>query len=124
MRTLNTIIPNRNQISSILQFISFAAVTLFAWQFLPLFLKNINPTIGLLDEGIWQLLLFSIITFLVLLCCCVFLFGVFWRWLNLPGIGRMVLQFKNLQLWEQFAFYWASFALLFVGSLCCLIAVF
>ncbi|RYF25069.1 MAG: M56 family metallopeptidase, partial [Flavobacteriales bacterium] len=37
------------------------------WQTLPLLLQQLSPEVGLLDNGIWQLLLFGIISFIIML---------------------------------------------------------
>jgi hypothetical protein len=41
----------------------------------------------------------------------------------LPTLGYMVSQFKQLLLWQQLGFYWASFALLLWAAVGVLSAV-
>ncbi|RYD96422.1 MAG: hypothetical protein EOP54_13770 [Sphingobacteriales bacterium] len=94
------------------------------WQALPLLLQQLMPEVGLLDNGIWQLLLFAFISYLIMLGICMLLFTWLLKWFGLPQINTMVSQFKALTSWQQFVLYWASFALLFLGSLLSLAAIF
>jgi hypothetical protein len=94
------------------------------WYFLPRIVQVIDTTAGVIDVGVWQLLLFGIIAFIALLglCCGVFYFII--GCLGLPNINSMVSQFQRLTLWQQFALYLALFALLFLAGVLSLIAVF
>lgn len=94
------------------------------WQLLPIFLTIGDATVGMVDAGIWQLLLFGLITWLLLVLLSVSLFGLFLRKLALPSISNMVSQFNDLSSWYQLGFYWASFALLLLAGVGCLAAVF
>jgi hypothetical protein len=99
-------------------------IVYFLWQLLPYILTEINPTVGLLDESVWQLLLFAIVCFLLMLALCLLLFSLFLAGSGLPLISTLVSQFKTLNLWQQIILYWASFALLLLGAVCSLAAVF
>lgn len=124
MKTLSLIYPrvvaNRNWLPFSVAVLS---LVLF-WQMLPLLLQGDDSAAGLVDGGIWQLLLFGIIAFFSLLVITAMLFKWLLALLALPTINTMVSQFKNLQLWQQFVLYWALFALLFLGGLLSLMAIF
>ncbi|TKC03481.1 hypothetical protein [Pedobacter cryotolerans] len=124
MKTLKLIIPSGILNKQTIAFALGAIILLLLWQILPQLLHHIAPQTGLLDAGIWQLLLFTMISFLLLLSSCIWLFNGLINLWQLTPIHTMVLQVKNLQLWQQFVLYWASFALLFLGSLLSLTAIF
>ena len=86
--------------------------------------QEYNPGMGVPDAGIWQLSLFSACNFLGFTALAWWLLQRLWRALGLPAPQQMVSQFKKLDLWQQFAFFWASFALLLWAALQCLTAVF
>lgn len=87
-------------------------------------LQELQPTMGVLDAGIWQLITLSALCFLGLSALAWWLLQRAWVSLGLPGIQTMVSQFKHLTLWQQFALYWASFALLLLAAVLSLVAVF
>ena len=124
MKTLKLLWPSviGQKIALHLFFVSTLAMII--WHTLPFLLQFNNPTVGLVDGGLWQLLLFSIISFLLLLVVSFLLFRWLLAQLAFPTFKTMVLQFNNLTLWQQYVGYWASFALLFAGALLSLAAVF
>ncbi|WP_156166743.1 hypothetical protein [Pedobacter sp. BMA] len=97
---------------------------ILAYQLAPLFAGFFNNTTAVLDAAVWQLLLFSILTFMALLTISWFLLYASWSTLGLPNIHFMVLQFKDLSSWKQLSFYYACFALLFLGAVACVAAIF
>lgn len=124
MKTLNYNLPTFSIPNKELVNIASAFVLILIWITLPKLLVLWQPTVGLLDSGIWQLLLFSIIAFIGMLTLCWWLLHHYWQSLQLPELSNMVLQFKTLTSWQQISFYWASFALLFLGGLLSLAAIF
>jgi hypothetical protein len=124
MKTLKMMSPAATWNKQILLVVIILLSVAVSWQILPFMLKSINAEVGLLDHGIWQLLLFAFISFMVMISISILLFSWLLNCLGLPQINTMVLQVKNLQLWQQFVLYWASFALLFFGSLLSLTAIF
>ncbi|TCC94197.1 hypothetical protein EZ428_05305 [Pedobacter frigiditerrae] len=124
MKTLKITSPSGTLNKHILPFVAILLAAAVSWQGLPFLLTSLNTEVGLLDNGIWQLLLFALISFLLLLGISILLFRWLLSWLGLPTINMMVLQFKNLQLWQRFVLYWALFALLFLGGLLSLAAIF
>jgi hypothetical protein len=87
-------------------------------------LQEMQPTFGVLESGVWQLLLLGILSFLGLTALAWWLLQRAWASLGLPKIKTMVSQFKTLTICQQFAFYWASFALLLLAGVLSLAAVF
>ncbi|MES2653377.1 MAG: hypothetical protein V4663_16675 [Bacteroidota bacterium] len=83
-----------------------------------------DQTIGLLDAGIWQLVVLSTLCFMGLSSLSWWLLQKAWVSLGLPKIEMMVSHFKTLTICQQFAFYWASFALLLLAAVLSLVAVF
>ncbi|UKT63260.1 hypothetical protein [Pedobacter mucosus] len=104
------------------QFLFIFLITLI-WFYLPSAIRFFEPTAGLLDMGIWQLILLSMICFISLLSISWWLLHHFWLSLELPNIHFMVSHFKNLTSWQQLGFYWASFALLVLAGVGTLAAV-
>jgi hypothetical protein len=109
--------------SSIICFFFFLFLYM-AWKVMPLLLSANYPTVGLVDAGIWQLLLFATICFVALLSLCILLLKFFLATLALPSFPTMVSQLNHLTSWQQLRLYWASFALLFLGALLSLAAIF
>ena len=68
-------------------------------------LQQLNPSIGVLDFSIWQLVVVSIVSFMGLASLSWWLLKRAWAQLSLPAIEHMVLHFKELTLWQQFICY-------------------
>lgn len=96
---------------------------LLSWFFLPGLLHQIDETAGNVDQSIWLLVVLSLIGFLLICGLCWWMLRYFWMILELPSIDKMVSQFKFLPLWQQLSFYYASFALLLLAAMGCLIAI-
>ena len=88
-----------------------------SWLAAPGLIRLQDPTMGAVDPSIWLLLLFSLISFLLLLGLCSWLLHILWRALALPDWNNMVLHFKDLQTWQQLSFCWLSFALLLSAAI-------
>ena len=97
---------------------------ILVYQLIPTVLSHFEPGTAVLDGAIWQLLAFSFITFLSILIISWYLLHFVWNRLSLPGSVFMVSQFKTLSPWQQLSFYYASFALLILAAVGCLVAVF
>lgn len=93
------------------------------WFFVPGFLNRYDAQAGFIDQNILLLMVLSVICFLGLLGLCWWLLDRFWRGIGLPGVGLMVLQFKDLELWMQLGFYLCSFALLLLAAVGCMMAI-
>ncbi|WP_442587776.1 hypothetical protein ACSBL2_17160 [Pedobacter sp. AW31-3R] len=93
------------------------------WFYMPLLLNGIDKTAGGVDQGIWLVILISLISFLMVCALCWWLLQRFWMILQLPSLELMVSKFKYLPLWQQLIFFYASFALLLLAALGCLIAI-
>ena len=96
---------------------------LICWFTGPLVLRNIDGTAGSVDQGIWLLVILSLISFMLVAGLCWWLLQRFWLMAGLPAFSLMVSQFKTLPLWQQLGFYWASFALLLLAASICLSAI-
>ena len=90
---------------------------LLIWPLLQRLVLWSDPTIGFVDPNIWLLLLFSLISFVVVLVLSWWLLKSGWQLLQLPGISQLVSQFKTLASWQQLSFFLASFALLLLVAL-------
>ncbi|WP_316786255.1 hypothetical protein [Pedobacter frigiditerrae] len=123
MKTLDYNIPGYQLSNKTITNSAMVFVLLLLWFTLPKLLSIWQPTVGLLDEGIWQLILLSIISFMGIVALCWWLLHHYWQNLGLPQLNNLVLQFKTLTSWQQISFYWASFALLLVTAMGCLVAV-
>ncbi|RZK80549.1 MAG: hypothetical protein EOO92_07465 [Pedobacter sp.] len=82
-----------------------------------------DNTAAVIDQSIWMLILLSIISFLMVMGISWWLFNRFLFNMGLPAVGHLVLQFKDLQLWQQLGFYYASFALLVLAGVGALSAI-
>ncbi|WP_316770981.1 hypothetical protein [Pedobacter frigiditerrae] len=98
-------------------------VLILIWITLPKLLAHWQPNVGLLDAGIWQLILLSTVSFMGMVALCWWLLNHYWQNLGLPALKNLVSQFKTLTSWQQIGFYWASFALLLLTAMGCLVAV-
>lgn len=96
---------------------------LLLWLLMPDFIRQYDPTSGGVDPAIWLLILLGILAFLMAIALSWWLLQRFWLNLGLPNLGLMVLQFKNLALWQQLGFYWLSFALLLLVCTMCIAAI-
>lgn len=98
-------------------------ILLLLWYFVPSWLHLVDETVGSVDQSIWLLILLSLISFLLLSALVWWLLKKSWARLKLPSIGLMVSHFNNLTPWQQLSFYWASYALLLLAALGCMIAI-
>ncbi|MFD1630560.1 hypothetical protein [Pseudopedobacter beijingensis] len=101
----------------------FFSMLLLLWWSAPLWVYRVDSTIGLVDQGIWYLIVLAILVFMLLLALCWWLLEHFLHTLGLPDIYAMVSQIKILSIWQQLVFYWASFALLLSTAIACLVAI-
>ncbi|MNL58094.1 hypothetical protein D3C87_1817040 [compost metagenome] len=76
-----------------------------------------------INQSIPLMVVLSLITFLLLLELSWWLLQRFWMRVGLPGMDKMVLQFEDLQVWQKLVFLWASFALVLLVGLGCIMAV-
>ena len=96
---------------------------LLCWFFLPGLLHQIDETAGNVDQSIWLLVVLSLIGFMLICGLCWWMLKYFWMILELPSIDKMVSQVKFLPLGQQLSFYYASFALLLLAAMGCLLAI-
>jgi hypothetical protein len=87
------------------------------------FIVSKDPSEGFIGPNIWLMALMALTLFMTIVALCWWLLQKFWMSLGLPGLGNMVLQFRQLTLWQQLGFYWASFGLLLLAGVGALVAV-
>ncbi|WP_316813236.1 hypothetical protein [Pedobacter heparinus] len=119
MKTLSLRIPVGIPVQKIESYL-VALILLLVWFTAPEFM---DATTGYIDPSIWLLVLLAMISFLIMLALCWWLLKRFWVSMGLPDLGEMVLQFKELMLWEQLKFVLCLFALLLLGAIGALIAI-
>ena len=93
------------------------------WGVSPELVRLVDSTAGYVDQSIWLLVVLSLISFMMVVGLCWWLLQRFWTSMGLPRIGRMVMGFKDLEVWVQLGFYLACFALLVFAAVGCLAAV-
>lgn len=98
-------------------------ILLMVWIYGPGYLRFADGTAGAVDQSILLLILLSIMVFLFVLGLCWWLMLRFTQMVGLPSINNLVSKFYFLELWQQYAFYWLSFALLVLGSLMAIMAI-
>ena len=121
---------NRNKLASLQPIFNIHPVILsllilgVLYQSLPFWIYHTDPTAALPDAGIWSLLFIALISFLILLLLSGYLFKASLQELGLPHLSSLVLKFQTLTLWQQYIFYWASFALVLLTAVGCVAAIF
>lgn len=96
---------------------------LWLWPFGQQLIMSLDVNAGYIDPGIWLLLLLSVIAFLIMVGLSFLLLQWLWKGLGLPKIDIMVLQIKNMELWQQLGLLWACFVSLLFAGVGCLIAI-
>lgn len=98
-------------------------ILMLIWYSVPKVFAIFDSTIGTIDQSIWMLVVLSFICSLMTVGLSWFLLKWTWSSLGLPVLRVMVLQFKDLELWIQLGFFFASFCLLVLAGTGALIAV-
>jgi len=93
------------------------------WGVSPQLVQLADSTAGYIDQSIWLLVMLGLISFMMVTGLCWWLLNRFWISMGLPQIGRMVMEFKEMELWVQLGFYLGCFALLLFAAVGCLAAV-
>ncbi|RZK54557.1 MAG: hypothetical protein EOO87_10140, partial [Pedobacter sp.] len=100
MKTQNLIIP-RWKISPIVgKVVLMLAIAVITLILSPLLIRALDEYAGLLDAGVWQLLLFTCISFLTMLSLSLLVFNSLISLAGLPTINMMVSQFKMFNSWQ------------------------
>ena len=102
---------------------SLLAVLLLLWWTAPFWLRRVDQTVGLVDSGVWMLVLLAIVAFILLTALSAFLLHSILATLGLPSVVAMVEHFRKLDLWQQMLLYWGSYALLLLAAIGCLMAI-
>lgn len=121
MKTLTSdiqkVIPN---VETLLKLSTFA---LLFWLAASSFRQGFSSTAALIDPAIFQVIGLAILTWALLLVVTAWLFRVIYHKLHPAAGWNFVTQFNVLLPWQQFAFYWACYALLLCSATGCLIAI-
>lgn len=96
---------------------------LLLWPLLQRVIQFGDETVGYLDPNIWLLILLSFITFLMMVSWVWWFLYRYWVTFGLPTVRNMVLEFNELELWQQLGFFYLWFALLLMAGVGCLIAI-
>lgn len=97
-------------------------VLMMLWSVVTHFFSSEEFSAGI-NKSVPIMIVIGLITFLILLYLSWWLLERFWERVGLPGIGTMVVQYKEMLIWQQLGFYWLSFALVLLAGLGCLAAV-
>ncbi|MBB5436506.1 hypothetical protein HDC92_000170 [Pedobacter sp. AK017] len=97
-------------------------VLMLLWSVITNVFSSAEMSAGI-NQSVPLMVVLSLITFLLLLELSWWLLNRLWQRVGLPGIDSMVLHYKEMELWKQIAFFWASFALVLLVGLGCLAAV-
>jgi hypothetical protein len=116
---LNTQVTSWKGLGSVVVFF----LLLVLWFYGPLLLHRIDGTAGSVDQGIWLLIILSLISFMLITALCWWLLQRFWLMTGLPPLRKLVLRFNTLLLWQQLGFYWLSFVSLLLAAMASLIAI-
>jgi hypothetical protein len=95
-------------------------ILVLSWITLQRIIQSGDVSVGVIDPSIWLLFLLSLICFVTVTGLSFWMLKRFAVVMGLPAVGKLIVQFNSLELWQQLGFYWASFALLLlagVGSL-------
>ncbi|MCD0489790.1 hypothetical protein LPB86_16220 [Pedobacter sp. MC2016-14] len=83
--------------------------------------ENPNALVGEMDS--WLYVLQGLIVFLVVVPLSWWLLQRFWTELKLPSVDSLTVNFNEMELWQKLGFYFASFAVLLLSAVGCLIAM-
>ncbi|MGY4383408.1 putative membrane protein YkgB [Pedobacter sp. UYP24] len=123
MRLISLKLPETKAGMKKLESYLLGVIIFLVWYTAPKLLAVFDSTIGVIDQSIWMLVLLSMISFMLTVGTAWWLLKWCWKALGLPSINIMVLHFKELELWQQLGFYYASFSLLLLAAIGALAAV-
>ena len=96
---------------------------ILVWFTFPVYIHQADPNAGTVDQGIWMLVILSLIVFLLILALCWWLLQHYWGQLGLPDLQHILSQFKTLSSWQQIIFFWVSFVSLLLAAEVCLLSI-
>ena len=96
---------------------------ILVWFTFPVYIHQADPNAGTVDQGIWMLVILSLIVFLLILAICWWLQQLYWELLGLPHLNSLISLFNTLTTWQQLHFFWLSFVSLLLAALGCLAAI-
>ena len=110
---------NVEMVKAVLLFV----ILLLLWPIVQHVISNNDVTAGYVDPSILVLIVLAMICFLGLLGVAWYLVRWFFRVMDLPDLGIMVLRFNEMELWVQLGFYFGCFALAVLAGVGCLMAI-
>ncbi|MEJ7558682.1 MAG: hypothetical protein WKF66_10275 [Pedobacter sp.] len=111
------------QIIELLKPVLVLIILILAWPLVQMLLFTSDQTTGYVDPSILILIVLSLICFIGMVGLSGWLFIKALKSVGLPIIGNMVSQFNTMAVWQQIGFYYASYALLLLAGVGCLVAV-
>ncbi|SMD08218.1 hypothetical protein [Pedobacter africanus] len=119
MRTLSLKMPAKSRIEQYLLMV----IGLLLWFTAPKLMQFADETTGVIDQSIWLLVLLAALSFMLMTGLCWWLLQRFWLYMGLPELNVLIMDFKQMELWQQLSFWLASFALLLLAGIGALVAV-
>ncbi|MES2826710.1 MAG: hypothetical protein V4687_01080 [Bacteroidota bacterium] len=86
-------------------------------------LQKIDPAAGYVDPSMLSLVIIGMFCFQLIFSLSLWIHKKFWSAIGLPDDYNFLSHFKQLSSCQQFVFYFASFALLVLAAVGCLIAI-
>ncbi|MCD0489706.1 hypothetical protein LPB86_15800 [Pedobacter sp. MC2016-14] len=84
----------------------------------------VNNPQALVGEGdTWLYMLQSMLAFFTVVPLCWWFLQRFWKELGLMPLTGLIIHFNDMELWQKLGFYFASFAVLLLSAVGCLIAI-
>ena len=123
MNELSFITPFKGRSFKSIEGYLLGTILVLTWFTVPRLLRYFDSTVGVVDQSIWMLVVLSLLSFLMVVGMSWYMVSWSWKSLGLPDVRVMVLQFKDLELWVQLGFFFASFALLVLAGVGALSAV-
>ncbi|MNL31880.1 hypothetical protein D3C87_1536950 [compost metagenome] len=123
MRTLNLKMPVSMPVKGRIEQYLLLAIGLLLWFTAPKLMRFADQTTGTIDQSIWLLVLLAVISFMLMVGLCWWLLKRAWISLGLPELRVLIMDFKQMELWQQLSFWLASFALLLLAGIGALVAV-
>ena len=123
MKILSLKMPVSMPVKSRIERYLLLAIGLLLWFTAPKLMQFADETTGSIDQSIWLLVLLAVISFMLMVGLCWWLLKRAWISLGLPELRVLIMDFKQMELWQQLSFWLASFALLLLAGVGALVAV-
>lgn len=111
------------QIHRFLKGITLFIILLLLWALEPPFLERLDDDAANIIQSVWLLVVLSLICFMLVITICWWLLKHFWKEMGMVSTKALVVQFKQLTVWQQIMIYWATYALMAFTAVGCLLAI-